>query len=297
MKKVIMDDISNDDMSKTVNKVKDIIDNYYYYYDKSRTVIFDKIWYYFKPSTTDITLYHRNDYSYSTYDERICIYPTSFSSFVILVKNDNKINTIFNVYNVIENRPSTIKSYAIKDDTIFEFPSISVDRKYFFSNCLYTNLLLRTEFDEAKVADEISDMTGYDFRYPVDKLKSNWTLYSSYIDDRYTKSDKLINTYKELIERSGAYTFTKFKDSFYIIIVDKETKVITRMAFIERVFDHYDTYWSDDYRRDVRYKWYTIKMTDYYIKSYDRFFVDNHRCTCSDSSDLNNFFIEAYNEY
>lgn len=297
MKKVIIDNISKDDMNKTIDKVNDIIDKYHYCYDKTRTVIFDKIWYFFKPVTKAVmTLYSLNDYSYnSAYDEYICIYPTSFSSFVILVKKDNKINTIFKIYNVIDDQNCKIKKYVIKDNSVFEFPAIVVARRYFFSNCLYDDLLLRTEFDEVKVADEISDMTGYDFRYPVDKLKSNWTLYLSYAHDSSTEDRNRIDTYKNLIERSDAYTFSKFKNSFYIIIVDKKTKDITRMTHIERVFDCNDEYWSDYYFKYIQYKRYTIKMTDYYINSYDRTYVDNHKSSCSDSSDLNNFFIEALN--
>lgn len=291
MKKVIMNDISNDDMSKTFHKVEDIISDYYYCYDKSRTVIFDKIWHHFKPSTTDITFYRPHDYSYNTYDEYICIYPISFSSFVILVKEDNKINTIFKVYNIIDDHYPIIKKYVIKDDTIFEFPAISPGH-ICFDEFFYNDLLLRTEFNEAKVADEISDMTGYDFRYPVDKLKSNWTLYSSYPEHYCSYYD--IRRCKNLVKNKNVYLFSNSNYSFYIVKVNKN-KGITRISYIEREFIEKEDGWDYVEHTSRIYTIYRFKVTDYYINSYDRFYVDFNKYTSNDFHELNGFFIDTLN--
>ena len=298
MKKVIIKQNYSDGIEKTVGKVREIIDNYHYYRDdNSRTIIFDKIWYYFKPSTTNMILYYdkAHDYDYNNQNELICIYPISFTSFVILVKKDDKINTIFKVYNIIEDCNCIIEKYVIKDDTIFEFPGIKVDNGYYISNCLYSDLLLRTEFNEVKVADEISDMTGYDFRYPVDKLKSNWTLYSSYADDRFGgfKDKDRFETYSHLIKNGDSYIFSNSDDSFYIVKVNEKNK-ITRIVYIERSFYKMDKTMVNYYELE-KYTVFKYKIIDYRINSFDRFYVDKYDYIDPDTSYLNGFFVDTFN--
>lgn len=219
-------------------------------------------------SLQDNDIFITNNNIKNIYWLKVCIYPTSLKSFIILIKEDrhkNEYNNtiIYEIYNMGNtNHCPMIKKYIIKNGTIFEFPPDEIEYNIFkFDYLFYDDILIKDNYDfEEKIANELVDITGCsNFRF-FNGVNSNYVANKNvyYYKNMTNYSNLMIANYKS----KDIYFFSIRNNSF--IWVETKSLEINRIICV-----------------DLCYNYQHMRIIDYEIHSHNRIYVNKCIGECS----------------